>query len=88
MCTLRRHVPAVTGQLRSFLTPALDGCNVSITAWPLYPQGKNPAYILNKWVDRPQCLYGQLREEEKKPYSLPGNEPRILDCPTCSLVIT
>lgn len=51
------------------------------------PQGKNPAYKLKRRVDGPQSWSGQLRERGGGGYSLAGNEPRILGCPTCSLVI-
>jgi hypothetical protein len=49
---------------------------VSFTPRPLYPQGKNPWYPLNRRLSGPQSPSG--RGEEKNCHTLPGLETTII----------
>jgi hypothetical protein len=57
---------------------------VSLTSRPLYPRGRRPQYPLNGLREH-QSRYGCFGAEEN-PWPLPAIDPRIFDCPACSLV--
>jgi hypothetical protein len=61
----------------SFLTSALDGGEWSVTPRPLFTPGKvkNPRYLLDRKLGRPQSWSGH-RRQRKYPFHLPGIEPQ------------
>jgi hypothetical protein len=58
----------------SFLTSALDGVSGQHHApAALYSRGKDPGYLLDRWLNGPQSWSGH----RKKPLPMPGIEPRL-----------
>jgi hypothetical protein len=71
-CARQKGIWGVEVQLNSILTAALVGIRILFHAPATVPRGKNPRYLLNRWLNGPMS----------------GIKRRFLDCPTRpSLVI-
>jgi hypothetical protein len=69
-----RHMGEWRYSFTQSLTLALVGQVVSFAHWPLYTQGKNPSFPLNRRLGGPHNKSGQF-EEIIHPLPLPVDKP-------------
>jgi len=85
-CTGHKGIWGVQVYLNSCLVSALDELMVSFTLEPLYPRGKRYSWPLNRVPGILQSLSERF-EGVMNRLSLLGNKPKVVERPTCNLVI-